>query len=805
MTTSRLRLLLPSLALIALTGLAAQAQSPYPEAKQGCITGASLFAFSVAPSEAIGFADVTVQTVVSFANVECSSGQILVEYRLDGAWLGDSENALNAYPITFAVPDGFTYRFQIIVTDLVSSETFTSTTAPIRVDVGPPILRVEPSTLVNFGNVVAGESKDVTFTISNAGGGSLAGTATVGSPFQILGSSNFVANASSSQQMTVRFTPPFISSFQTQIFFNAGEGGFLQVTLRGNGVSSTIPLQIDARDQATEAAIVHAVVRVARVIRVDGVALPDNQLEWELRSRTSDAFYNFVLPEPGEYKTVINANGYDTVTSIDTLAPGTTQETYSMAFTGNNSDADGDGLRTVDEETLFLTNPQERDTDGDGMSDLFELEYEFDPRVDPNNPQDPSDPDGNPDQDSFTNLQESILRTNPRDDRSPAEDRFYASPTGSDSEGIGTRAAPWSTINGALAIIYDEVGIPEGQPVTLVLLPGAYLEDVQLVANLTIVGDQPNNAVIEGRLQGAPGAVLENLRIREPETKQEGALLTVADENMRIQRVAFGGATASVAAGMTFDGIESATAVVANCSFAALQTGIKINGSLPRIRLSTFQNLGEDGIVIEDTEVPLGDNTLGDSTDPNSGWNVFRENGNLAVNNLRAEQVVMENNDWGTEDPAEVRELIAGPADFEPFVPPGLAPASLTCTVEDVVTRDRITAATVTLNPANVPPLSDNVEGIYNFAAMVPDVYNVRVDATGFLPVTLLNQDLSGGGTATLLFSLQREGDEPEGKDSDAACGPIPVSGGGYGSDMLVMLGAVIVLLVAARRRYRVG
>lgn len=74
-----------------------------------------------------------------------------------------------------------------------------------------------------------------------------------------------------------------------------------------------------------------------------------------------------------------------------------------------NGDADGDGLTNVG-EYQHDTNPHNPDTDGDGLPDGWEVNYQFDP-TDPNGV---NGANGDPDNDQFTNLQEYLNGTDPR-------------------------------------------------------------------------------------------------------------------------------------------------------------------------------------------------------------------------------------------------------------------------------------------------------------------------------------------------------------------------------------------------------
>ncbi len=79
---------------------------------------------------------------------------------------------------------------------------------------------------------------------------------------------------------------------------------------------------------------------------------------------------------------------------------------YLLGTDPQDPDTDGDGLSDHDEIMVHGTDPLDPDTDGDGIPDGVEVELGLDPL-------DPLDADGDADGDGLTNLQEYLLGTDP--------------------------------------------------------------------------------------------------------------------------------------------------------------------------------------------------------------------------------------------------------------------------------------------------------------------------------------------------------------------------------------------------------
>jgi hypothetical protein len=98
--------------------------------------------------------------------------------------------------------------------------------------VTPPMLAVS-APLLAFGSVRTNTTRDLTLTVQNRAGGTLAGTATAGVPFSIISGSAYSLAAGQSQSVTVRYSPVTAGSNWQTIWFTGGGGA--TVTASGAG------------------------------------------------------------------------------------------------------------------------------------------------------------------------------------------------------------------------------------------------------------------------------------------------------------------------------------------------------------------------------------------------------------------------------------------------------------------------------------------------------------------------------------------------------------------------------------------
>jgi len=101
-----------------------------------------------------------------------------------------------------------------------------------------PVL--ETIDLLDFGELIAGETKTFQLPVFNVGAGTVSGEVSgILSPFSLSGGSNYSAKSESPDFVSISFTPTAEEDY-TNIIFLIGSGGSTQVELKGHGVPEPI-------------------------------------------------------------------------------------------------------------------------------------------------------------------------------------------------------------------------------------------------------------------------------------------------------------------------------------------------------------------------------------------------------------------------------------------------------------------------------------------------------------------------------------------------------------------------------------
>jgi len=113
---------------------------------------------------------------------------------------------------------------------------------PVRLSVEytvPPAIEVTP-TSADFGTVAVGVTADRSFTVRNAGGGTLSGSATSNAPFNVVSGGTYNLAAGASQAVGIRFTPAAAQTYNGTVTFSGGGGTSAAVTGIGTAAPSPV-------------------------------------------------------------------------------------------------------------------------------------------------------------------------------------------------------------------------------------------------------------------------------------------------------------------------------------------------------------------------------------------------------------------------------------------------------------------------------------------------------------------------------------------------------------------------------------
>jgi len=142
---------------------------------------------------------------------------------------GSTETAIpvNSYTVEFKAVTGWTTPGNQTVT-IVKDQTATGTGTYERLT--SAVIQVTPGSL-NFGYVPLGSTKDLTLTVTNAGGETLTGSATTAAPFSIF-SGGIYSNIAPGKEhvVTIRYQPTSPGKHTDTVGFTGANGATIPVT-----------------------------------------------------------------------------------------------------------------------------------------------------------------------------------------------------------------------------------------------------------------------------------------------------------------------------------------------------------------------------------------------------------------------------------------------------------------------------------------------------------------------------------------------------------------------------------------------
>jgi hypothetical protein len=187
-----------------------------------------------------------------------------------------------------------------------------------------PAVQVTPESL-SLGTVLSGTSATNSFTVQNVGGGTLSGTASVGSPFTIVSGGTYNLTANQSQTITVSFNPTTAGSYSQNVTLTGGGGATVGVS--GSATNAPVPTPVL---QVTPGSVAYGTI-------LNGTSKTNSftvqNVGTGTLTGTASAGAPFSVVSGGSYSLGANASQPVTVVFSPTAASNYNQ---SVTFTGGN-------------------------------------------------------------------------------------------------------------------------------------------------------------------------------------------------------------------------------------------------------------------------------------------------------------------------------------------------------------------------------------------------------------------------------------------------------------------------------------
>ncbi len=335
---------------------------------------------------------------------------------------------------------------------------------------------------------------------------------------------------------------------------------------------------------------------------------------------------------------------------------------------------------------------------------------------------------------------------------------------GSDQLGCGGEENPCETIQFAI----NSCEGTQENPITIRVGPGTFPGQIRMDPFESLVGAAREQTVILSSLspviQAADETAIARFTIRATLGAGEIACVDAVDITVALTQCTFDGGGNPQSMGPLLSGIASDSSMVADNVFQFLGTGLVAwETSVPIIR-NHFQGL-IIGVSIALPGGPLARPqtraaqsrlpVLGTTGSP--GMNSFRDIEGMLVENLNAEPVKAQGNDWGVYTEAEIAAKVTN-TDFSNFQPVPLL-GFLTGICSDAATKAAIKGASVEVTGAETKTLTTDRKGRYSSRDLAEGIYASIASATGFRDSALVDAEVFPGQTTELNFGLEKTGE----------------------------------------------
>ncbi|MHA3774164.1 fibronectin type III domain-containing protein [Verrucomicrobiota bacterium sgz303538] len=201
---------------------------------------------------------------------------------------------------------GTTYHYRVQSTD-AAGNTATSADGTFSTAAQAGQLAAQPTSL-SFGQVTVGSTADLTLKVSNTGGTSISGTATVAAPFSIVSGGSYTVAAGQSQAITVRYSPTAATTNSGTVALTGGSGSNVPVTGTGassstGGTGGTSNLTSEAEAGTLSGPFVSSNGAISQSVTTTDVA------------SSGRAAYTVNVPEAGQYSVVVSLSAPNTASN----------------------------------------------------------------------------------------------------------------------------------------------------------------------------------------------------------------------------------------------------------------------------------------------------------------------------------------------------------------------------------------------------------------------------------------------------------------------------------------------------------